>query len=218
MQNIVVYGAGGHAKAVIDAIEKAGLYHIVGLLDGFKTAGTFVYGYEILGDESWLASNAESISSGIVAVGDNWSRSRIAAAITSLNPAFTFITAVHPASSIAKGASIGEGTVVMAGAVINSDTRIGDHCVLYPNTSVDHDCTVGSFVTFAPKAATGGNVNIGNYSVISLGANIIHGRTIGEHTVIGAGSTVLSDIGSHAIAYGTPARLVRKREPGERYL
>lgn len=218
MQNIVVYGAGGHAKAVIDIIEKAGFYRIIGLLDANKCPGTSVYGYEVLGDDAWLASNQTSIIGGIIAVGDNWVRSQIAARIFSVYPGFAFINAIHPLSSIARGASIGVGSVIMSGAVINSDARIGDHCVFYPNSSLDHDSTLGSFVTLAPNTATGGNVHIGQYSVISIGANIIHGRIIGEHTVIGAGSTVLTDIASNSIAYGTPARVVRTREVGERYL
>lgn len=218
MKDIIVYGAGGHAKAVIDTIEKAGLYRIAGLLDGYKPAGTIFYGYEIMGDESWLEESSNTISSGIVAIGDNWSRSSIAAKIADVHPHFTFITAIHPAASIAKGVCIGEGTVVMAGCVVNSDTSIGKHCVMYSQATVDHDSKLGSFVTLAPKAGTGGSVSIEDYSVISLGANVIHGKTIGRHTVIGAGSTVLSDIPSYTVAYGTPAKVIRAREKGERYL
>lgn len=218
MRKIIVYGAGGHAKAVIDTIEKAGLYQITGILDGYKSVGSTFYGYEVLGDESWLAANLSTVSSGIVAIGDNWTRAAVVAKIKEANPHFSFISAVHPAASIAKGAQIGNGTIVMAGCVINSDTQIGEHCVMYTQSSADHDSRLGSFVTFAPKACTGGNVSIGDYSVLSLGANVIHGKTIGEHTVIGAGSTVLTDIPAYTIAYGTPARAVRLREQGERYL
>ncbi|MNJ76943.1 putative acetyltransferase EpsM [compost metagenome] len=89
---------------------------------------------------------------------------------------------------------------------------------MYTHASIDHDSRAGSFVTLAPKAGTGGNVSIGDYAAISLGASIIHGITIGGHTVVGAGSTVISDIPSHSIAYGTPAKIIRKRAEGERYL
>lgn len=218
LDNIVVYGAGGHAKAVIDTIEKEGRYRIVGLLDGYKPAGTLFYGYTILGDEAWIARHAEQVNSGIIAIGDNWKRSKVAAAIRSIHPYFRFITAIHPSASLAKGAVVGDGTAVMAGSIIGSDTVIGEHCVLYSHASVDHDCSIGDFVTFAPKAVTGGNVTIGGYSVISLGAAVIHGQTVGEHTVIGAGSTVLSSIPSHVVTYGTPAKVIRNRQIGESYL
>lgn len=188
------------------------------MLDGYKPAGSLFYGYTILGDEAWLSEHAEHVNSGIVAIGDNWKRSKVAAAIRSIHPHFRFATAIHPSASLAKGAVVGDGTVVMAGSIIGSDTITGEHCVLYSHASIDHDCSAGSFVTFAPKAVTGGNVKIGDYSVISLGAAVIHGLTIGEHTVIGAGSTVLSSIPSHVVTYGTPAKVIRNREIGESYL
>lgn len=218
MQNIIVYGAGGHAKAVIDTIEKANAYHIVGVLDGNKQAGTSFYGYKVLGNESWLVANSELVSSGIVAIGDNWIRSCIAAKISEINPQFKFINAIHPSSSIARGAVIGQGTVIMSGCTVNSDTFIGNHSIMYTHSSVDHDSSIGSFVSFAPQACTGGNVKIGDFTAISIGAAIIHGISIGEHTLIGAGSTVLSDIPSQIVAYGSPAKKIRAREIGDRYL
>ena len=218
MEKIIVFGAGGHAKAVIDVIEKAGLYEITGILDSYKTPGSVMYGYEILGDEQVIANRGEQINGGIIAIGDNYIRSQVVSRMTSLYPDFSFISAVHPSASVAKGAIIGQGSVIMAGAVIGSDTIIGNHSILYSKASVDHDSTLGEFVTLAPNTATGGDVHIGAYSVISIGANVIHSRVIGEHTVIGAGSTVISDLPGYCVAYGTPARMIRTRQAGERYL
>lgn len=218
LRKIIVFGAGGHAKAVIDVIEKAGLYEIIGILDSYKSPGSMIYGYEILGDEQVVSNMGSQIYGGIIAIGDNWRRSQLVDQLISLHPDFTFISAVHPSATLAKGTVIGQGSVVMAGAVIGSDTIIGNHCILYSQASVDHDSTLGNFVTLAPNTATGGNVHIGDCSVISIGANIIHSTVIGEHTVIGAGSTVLSDISEYSVAYGTPARVVRTRQLGERYL
>lgn len=217
MDNILIFGAGGHAKAVIDVIEKSENYRIAGLLDTHKSPGTEVYGYTVLGDENYLGQD-KTINGVIVAIGDNWLRAQIVKAIQSIRSDCPFITAIHPNASVARGAIIGEGTVLMAGAIVNSDTRIGNHCVLYTHSSVDHDSTTGDFVTLAPHASTGGNVHLGSYSTISMAASIIHSITVGEHTVIGAGSTVLSSIGSYSVAYGTPARIVRTRVAGERYL
>ncbi|WP_224723459.1 acetyltransferase [Paenibacillus vietnamensis] len=215
---IVVFGAGGHAKAVIDTIEKEGRYLIAGLLDGYQPEGSSFYGYKILGSEQWLAANAGQIDGCIVAVGDNWLRSRMAEAIRSVAPDIPFVSTVHPAASVARGAVLGAGSVVMAGSVVGSDTRLGEHNVLYTLSSVDHDGRTGSFVTLAPHAATGGNVTISDYSVLSIRSAVIHGITVGEHSVIGAGSTVLADIPSHSVAYGTPAKVIRSRTVGERYL
>ncbi|MCQ6558981.1 acetyltransferase [Paenibacillus mendelii] len=213
MEEIVIIGSGGHAKVVIDCVEQSKQHMIIGLIDEHKPPGTHVYGYEVLGGLDTLRA-----SSGIVAIGDNWIRSLMVDRIMQLNPQFRFMTSVHPSASIARGVTIGEGTVVMAGAIINSDTEIGKHCILNTKSSVDHDSRIGDFAALAPNATTGGQVRMGQYSVLSLGAQVIHAIEIGEHSVIGAGSTVLTSIASNAVAYGTPAKVVRTRERGERYL
>lgn len=218
MESIIVFGAGGHAKAVIDVIEKAGIYSIVGLIDSNKPVGTKVYGYSVLGNDDWIHQHHNDIYGGIVAIGDNFTRASITAAIKSHHPNFAFTAAIHPSASIARGASIGDGTVLMAGAIVGSDAVIGEQCVLYSGASIDHDSVIDSFVSFAPRAATGGNVRIGTCSAIAIGATIIHGRAIGEHSVIGAGSTVISDIPAYTVAYGTPAKAIRTRMSGESYL
>lgn len=244
--NIVVYGAGGHAKAVIDVVEKQGIFRILGVLDDRKPPGSGFYGYEVLGGMEWLHAQsslrastqgegpyqpsqvaadlcaspheAGPLAGIIVAVGDNWTRSTLAAYISEAFPHLPFVSAVHPSAQIAKGAIIGDGTVVMAGSIVGSDSVIGRHNVMYPLTSLDHDSATGDFVSFAPKSATGGGVKIGSCTAIAVGATVAHAISIGDHVVIGAGATVLSDIPSFTVAYGTPARVIRSRTEEERYL
>lgn len=216
--NIVIFGAGGHAKTVIDTVESQGVFCIKGLLDGNKQAGEIVYGYEVLGDTSWLVKSGAFIDGIIVAIGDNWRRSSVVQSIKNLQPDLPFVTAIHPNAHVARGASIGEGSVLMAGSVVNSDAKIGEQAILYPGASVDHDSVIGRFVSFAPRAVTGGNVTIGDYSAIAIGAALIHNVEIGQHCVIGAGSTVIHPIPDRSVAYGTPAKTVRIRNIGEPYL
>ena len=102
----------------------------------------------------------------------------------------------------------------MGGAVINSNTTIGEHCIVNTNSSIDHDCKMEVFSSLAPGVTTGGNVYIGEYSAISLGAKIIHNVVIGKHTVVGAGSTVLKNLPDNCVAYNTPAKIVRNRIAG----
>ena len=106
----------------------------------------------------------------------------------------------------------------MAGVVVNCNTSLGEFCILNTNSSLDHDTRLGDFVSFAPNSCTGGGSVIGSYSAVCLGTNIVDRITIGEHTVIGAGSTVLHDQPSRIVAYGTPARKINDRQPGDRYL
>jgi sugar O-acyltransferase (sialic acid O-acetyltransferase NeuD family) len=154
----------------------------------------------------------------IVAVGDNWTRAKLVALVRAKAPSLKFPAVVHHSASIGKNVTIGHGTVVMAGAVVNSNSTIGDFCILNTRCSLDHDTHTGEFVSFAPKSCTGGSASIGSFSAICLGANVIDRITIGEHTVIGAGSTVLHNQPSCIVAYGTPARKINDRQPGDRYL
>lgn len=217
---IVIIGSSGHAKVAVDVIEREGKYKIAGLIDSFKAAGEVIFGYQVLGSEEKLAELVEEggIAGGFVAIGDNWKRHLMVEKIRSLVPKFKFVSAVHPSAQIAGGVTIGEGSVLMAGVIVNSDSRIGSFCILNTNSSLDHDCVMEDFSSLAPNAATGGNVMIGAFSAVSIGASIVHGHGIGRHTVIGAGAVVLDDVPDYCVAYGTPARVIRKRQEGDRYL
>ncbi|MHA7964384.1 NeuD/PglB/VioB family sugar acetyltransferase [Paenibacillus sp. CAU 1782] len=218
VKTIVLYGAGGHAKAVADTVEKQGVYRIRGLLDDNRQPGSQCYGYEILGGLEWLRSHAEELDGIIVAIGDNWIRAVLSGKIGAIAPEIPFVKAIHPSAQLARGSVIGDGSVIMAGAAVGSDSTVGEHVIMYPLTSLDHDSNAGNFTSFAPKAVTGGGVTIGDYTAIAIGATLAHSVSIGEHCVIGAGATVLGDILPHIVAYGTPARPVRERLAGERYL
>jgi len=217
VEKIIVVGASGHAKVVVDIIEKQELYSILGLI-GLNGPTPLDYPSLGLEEEFPNIAQAHQVKAGIVAIGDNWTRSKVVERIKSIMPDFKFITAIHPSAQIGRGAAIGDGTVVMAGAIINSGSVIGEHCIINTKASIDHDNTIGDFVSVAPNATTGGNVTIKPFSAIGLGANIIHGINIGEQTVIGAGALVLHDMPSFVVAYGMPATVRRQRIAGERYL
>jgi sugar O-acyltransferase (sialic acid O-acetyltransferase NeuD family) len=191
----------------------------VGLIDSFKAQKISLMGYEVLGQEDSLQElvATKQISGGFIAIGHNWIRHRMAERIRELVPEFEFVNAIHPSASIAREVVLGCGIAIMAGVSVNPGTRIGDFCFLNTNCSVDHDNTLGEFSCLQPNAATGGNVRVGAFSAISMGANVIHGMTVGSHTVIGAGATVLTDIPESVVAYGTPCRVIRRREPEDSY-
>jgi len=220
MENIVIIGSSGHAKVVIDIVEKEGKYKIAGFLDKFRDVGKMICGYRVLGKEEDLPRLVAEykLSGGIVAIGDNFIRSTVVAKIRGICPEFVFAVAIHPQAIVANDVSIGEGTVVMAGAIINPCCSIGKHCILNTVSCLDHDSIMEDFSSLAPRATTGGNVKIGKFTAISIGATVIHGLHIGEHTVIGAGSTVLTNIDSYKVAYGTPAKEIRDRKAGDKYL
>ncbi len=217
MERIIVIGGGGHAKAVIDVLERQGRYEIAGYLDIHQPKGHRCLGYENVEEKDDFRRAAKDLGArgGIIAIGDNAKRALLATAVRAVLPEFHFVTAVHPSAILGKHVVVGAGTVVMAGVVINPDTRVGEHCIINTRASLDHDNLLGSFVSIAPGVTTGGNVAVGDSSAVGLGANIIHGIIVGEHAVIGAGSTVIENIPSHVVAFGSPAKVQRSRKAGE---
>lgn len=218
--NIIVIGSSGHAKVVIDCIEKENKYRIIGLIDRFKEVGSTSFGYKIIGKEEDLLYliKLHNIEGSIIAIGDNFTRYVVYKKISQDIPQFNFIKVIHPSAQIARNVILGQGTVIMANTTISSEASVGNFCIINNNSSLDHDSKMLDFSSLAPGSSVGGNVKIGSFTAVSLGAKVIHGITIGEHTIIGAGANVLKDIPNYVVAYGNPAKVIRSRVVGEKYL
>lgn len=219
-QNIVIIGCSGHAKVVVDIVKTVGLYSIAGLIDTYKDRGTYFSGYEILGTEHDLPELMvkHSIGGGVVAIGDNWTRFRVTERVRAVAPDLFFPVIVHPSAQVASTAHVGQGSVILAGGIVNSDAQVGEFCIVSSKASLDHDSSMGRFASLMPGATVGGGVTIGEFSSICLGANVIHSITVGAHTIVGAGAAVVRDIPSYVVAYGMPASVVRSRTADEPYL
>lgn len=220
MQNIIIIGASGHGSVVLDCIEKEGKYRVVGFVDSFKKKGLSHNGYPVLGTEYDLPyiMSAYSIRGGIIAIGDNWARKLIVDRVLAIVPNFKFVKSIHPSAVIGRLTSIGQGSVIMAGAVINPGCVISEFCIVNTNSSLEHDGIIGDFSSLAPGVSTGGNLVLGCFSAICLGANVIENVEIGDHTIIGAGALVLDHVPSMVLVFGIPAKIIRKRNVGDRYL
>jgi len=203
---LVVIGASGHAKVVIDIVEKEGRYRIAHLLDDNAALhGKSFFGYRVTGaTSSILADTTAEKPLALVAIGDNGIRLRIAGWLR--DKGFDLARAVHPRAQIGRGADIGAGTVVMAGAVVNSDAKIGDNVIVNTGATVDHDCVVGDGVHLAPGTHLCGGVRVGAGSFIGAGSVIIPGIRVGGNAIVGAGSTLLEDVPENVKAAGSPAR------------
>lgn len=204
-ERVFVFGASGHAKVVIDIIEQQGRYDIAFLADDdLSLKGRQIYAYPVIGGKDDLL--ATDIRKGIVAIGSNRARRAVAAWLTANG--FEMITAIHSSAQIARGVTVGSGTVVMAGAVINSDTTIGYDVIVNTRSSIDHDCTIGDGVHIAPGSTLCGSVTVGEGSFICAGSTIIPNLTIGSHVTVGAGSTVIRDVPDGVTAVGSPAKIL----------
>ncbi|PCJ20684.1 MAG: transferase [Candidatus Cloacimonadota bacterium] len=219
MNNIIIFGASGHAKVIIDIIQKENKYKIIGLLDPAFKVNDKIAGYPILGEDKDISElyKKHSLMGAIVAIGDNFIRSKVVAKIKKKSPNLTFISAIHPNSSIGIEVFIGEGTVIMSGVSINSSTSIGHFCILNTNSSLDHDSTLENFTSIAPGVKTGSNCYIEEYSSINIGATLINGIHIGKQSIIGASSLILKSVNSFSVVYGVPAKFIRTRKEGEKY-
>ena len=137
----------------------------------------------------------------VIGIGDNRTRSRLAASIS-----LPFATIVHPFSWIAAEVNLGEGTVVFAGSVVHPGARIGRHCVLNTACSVDHDCILGDFSQVAPGAHLAGAVRVGEGAYIGMGSCVIQTLEVGAWSTVGAGAAVVRNVPPDVVVKGVPAR------------
>ena len=207
MTRIFLFGASGHAKVVIDAIERVNQYHIVGLFDdALERRGAALLGYTVLGGREELLARRDMADGTVVSIGANNARARVAAWLAECG--ISLISVVHPNASIAREVMIGPGSVVMAGCVINSGSQVGCNVIINTGATVDHDCLIGDGAHIAPGCHLCGGVSVGDGVFIGAGTTVIPGIRIGAGAVIGAGSTVLHDVPDGAHVAGSPCRLI----------
>jgi sugar O-acyltransferase (sialic acid O-acetyltransferase NeuD family) len=207
---ILIFGASGHAKVVMDIAEKSG-YLVQALFDdNVALHGRNVYGYEVAGGKEVLVEYGSLLKKYriVVAIGNNPIRVEVAEWIIAQGGSLSEAL-IHPSAQLARGASVGDGSVVMAGAVINSDSRTGRNAIINTGALIDHDCIIDDAVHVAPGATLCGGVEVGNNSLIGAGAVVHPNLHIGKNVTIGAGSTVLGNIGDGMTVVGSPAKPIR---------
>ena len=192
---IYLYGASGHAKVIKDIIEANG-NQVLGYVDDNVELNEF--------ESLEVSHTASGRSPFIISIGNNRIRKRIAESLES-----DYETAVHPTASVSPSATIGKGSVVMAGAIINSSAIVGNHCIVNTGVSVDHECELGDYVHLSPHATLCGNVRVGEGSWIGAGAVVIQGIKIGRWSIVGAGAVVTHDVPDYTEVVGVPARPVK---------
>lgn len=205
-EKIVIFGAGGHAKVVIDAIEMMGRHEITFLADAdIARVGTRLKGYRVCSEQEGFAAGASGLRHAFVAIGNNTTRKRIAHKVRECG--FALAMVVHPAAVVSESATLGAGTLVMPGSVINADAVVGANVIINTGVIVEHDCRVGDNAHIAPGAILCGGVEIGKDALIGAGATILPGVKVGGRATVGAGAVVLSDVPDDATAKGIPARI-----------
>ncbi|QTE71024.1 acetyltransferase [Clostridiales bacterium FE2011] len=195
MNKLMIVGASGHGRVVADIARQTGYTDIVFLDDDMtrKECGR----YPVIGKPKDYSPDEGDL---FVAIGNTTIRKRI------MNQLGMCITLIHPKAIIAEDVQIGEGSVIMAGAVVNPGTRIGRGCIVNTCSSIDHDCVIGNYSHISVGAHLAGNVVIGEETWIGIGSIVSNNINICSDSMIGAGAVVIRNIDESGTYVGVPAR------------
>ena len=201
MSDLIIIGGGGHAKVIAD-IATANGYKILGFLDDNPNISKLLCHSHLGGinDAVKFADKAKFV----IAIGNNNVRKTISEKFN-----LKFATLVHPTAAIGSEVEIGEGSVVMANAVINACAKIGSHCIINTCAVIEHDGIIDDFTHISPNATLCGTVKIGNNCHIGAGATVINNKSICQDCIIGAGAVVTENIETPGTYIGIPMRKIK---------
>ena len=197
---MILYGASGHAKVVLDICLKNGEVITMVLDDDIKKKD--LLGYAVKHD---VKDDVLVDQRMIISIGNNKVRKEISSKIKA-----DYVNAIHPSAVVDPTVTFEKGTVVMANAVVNSHSQIGNHCILNTASSVDHDCNLEDFVHISPKATLCGGVSIGEGTQVGAGAIVLPNVKVGKWCKVGAGAVVLKDVEDYTTIVGNPGRILIK--------
>ena len=203
MKRLAILGASGHGKVVAEIAELCGWGKIHFFDDAWPDVGQNGI-WSVVGKTNDLTHKTREYDSAIVAIGDN--KIRYEKSLFLISKGFELATLIHPAAISSQYTNISQGSVVMAGVVINPFTEFGTACIINTSATIDHDCKIDNAVHISPGVNLAGAVKVGALSWIGIGATVKHCVQIGKNVVIGAGATVINDVNDDFIVVGTPAK------------
>jgi len=192
---IILIGAGGHAKSCIDVIESEGRFQIAGIVGLDSEIGSELFGYRVIGVDEDLPKLARSFPNALVAVGQIKTsdlREKLYLRIASCG--FHQPAIISPKAYVSKRSNIGDGTIVMHNAVVNAGARIGENCIINSGSIIEHDVTVGNNCHVATGAVLNGGVRLNEGCFIGSGSVVRENIEIGDKSVIGMGLVVRHDL------------------------
>ena len=217
MRPVVILGAGGFAREVLDVFEAANAvkpsWDVRGFLveAGHGKPGEQINHKSVLGTLDWLDAHGSGVEL-ICGVGAPELRQRLVGDARGRGARFCSI--VHPNASMTRWVTLGEGSVVTAGCILTNRIRIGDHAQVNLACTIGHDSTVGDFATLSPGVNVSGRVEIGTGAFVGTGASLIDRVEIGSWSIVGAGAVVTRNVPANTTVVGVPARVIETREDG----
>lgn len=203
MKKLLILGAGGHGKVILDLSLRADRWDEISFLDD-RDIGTHILGYSLIGKIKDYIDYRE-YTHAIVAIGNNDTRLRLTKELVEIG--YEVPTLIHPSAIVSPFSRIGVGSVVLPQAVIHTSAQIGSAVIINSGAIIEHDCQIDDGVHLSPRATLGGGVKIGEKSWIGMGANIIQEMSIGREVTIGAGSVVINHVGDGALVVGVPGKM-----------
>jgi len=201
---MILYGAGGHAKVVIDCL-KANRIDCKGLFDD-NPQSLYTYGkYKILGNYQTSVLPEELL---LICVGDNYARLHISKKIN-----HRFARLVHPNACVSPTNQLAEGCQVMAMAVLQAKSVLQQHVIVNTGAIVEHECYIGPFVHLAPSSTICGESLVGEGTFVGPGAVVARGVHIGRWCILGAGTVVTESIPDYSVVLGVPGKVTETVRP-----
>jgi UDP-perosamine 4-acetyltransferase len=205
--SVIVVGAGGHARVLIDALQRSGHTILFATDVDVAKRGQSVLGITVAGGDEAIAAHVPGtvlLAIGVGSVGKD--DTRRATFERFAREGHRFATVVHPNAVVAPDVTLLDGAQVMAGAVVQTGSCIGRNAIVNTGACVDHDCRVGDHAHIAPGATLSGGVEIGEGTLVGTGACVIQSIRIGSGSVVAAGAVVVRDVPEGACVMGIPAR------------
>jgi UDP-perosamine 4-acetyltransferase len=205
-RRVLVWGAGGHGKVVVDALLAAAGWEVLGVLDDDASkTGQTVLSVPVLDSSGDLAALFDRLRAGgvAVAIGDNYARDAKFRALRALG--LKPVNVIHPTAHLSRFVEMGEGVTILAGATINPGTVLGDNVCVNTSASVDHDNHLERSCHVFPNATLAGTVRVGAFAYIGSGAVVTPNLTVHQHSYVAAGAVVIKDVPEGVIVGGVPA-------------
>jgi sugar O-acyltransferase (sialic acid O-acetyltransferase NeuD family) len=192
---LILIGDGGHARSCIDVIEQHGQYEIAGLVGLPEQKHSQQLGYNVIASDDALNELAESYQYALITIGQiKTSEHRLRLYQHAVLCGFHMPTIIAPTAHVSRHASIGAGSIVMHGAIVNAGAKVGNNCIINSRALLEHDTTVEDNCHISTGAVLNGGVSVGGGSFIGSGCVVKEGVSIGKGCLVGMGLTVRNNL------------------------